>query len=156
TRTASGVGCFLVGGWKSPVQGHWAEFADVEGGGRSSAFGHPSASQQRSCSKPKTGLHVRGICRGRVFAVLPAHLEGINRKHFGTDNQIGSHFGARKNSSPRGEARRTARSSGPKGAGFFFQPGFPLAMVSQRDFQARSIRWSSALESRSRASNSHE
>src|SRR5262245_24819914 len=156
TRTSSGVGCFLVGGWKSPVQSHWARFADVESGGRSSALRDSSNNQQRSCSEPKTGLHVQGICRGSVLTVLPPHLEGINRKYLGTVNQNSSHFGAWKNSAPRGEARRAPGSSGPKSAGFLIQRSFPLAMVSQRDFQTRSFGWSSAFESRSRASNSKE
>src|SRR5204863_4948614 len=116
----------------------------------------PSAREQWRDPNSEAGLHVGAVRQGRLLAVLPPQLEGIDRGHVGTDRQIASHPGVREATAPCDPAGRIAGPPRPEGAGFIFQPGGPSAVVPQWDFQAGNVGRASAQQSGGRAEDSEK
>src|SRR5262249_34943523 len=85
TREASGVGCLLVGGRVPAMQDAGPSIPNVKSGSRSSALRNSQRNQLWQSARSKAGLHGRAVRERGLRAVLPAQLEGINRRHFGTD-----------------------------------------------------------------------
>ena len=99
------------------------------------------------CPVYQAGLHVRAVHKRRVSPLLPSQLEGIDCRHIGADRQVASRAGIRKGSSFCDSARGVAGFSGPKGARSFGERRVSPAVVSERDFQARSFGWAGIQQS---------
>ena len=132
TREASRVGGLLVRGWRAAMSDLGPFFADVEVGGRSSSLLSASGNQQRDQQDDKAGLCVQAVCGGRVLAILPSQLEGIDCGHIGADDQLTPDPGVWKESASRDSEGRPARLPRPKSGGFFSQCGCSSEVVSKR------------------------
>lgn len=135
TREASRVGCFLVRGWRAAMSDIGTEFANVEVGGRSRTLLSASGNQQRHQQDDKAGLRVQAVCGGRVLAILPSQLEGINCGHIGADDQLTPDPRVWKTSAPRNSEGRPARLPRTESGGYFCQCGCAPEMVSKRIFK---------------------
>ena len=78
---------------------------------------------------------------GRVLAILPSQLEGINCGHIGADHQFASCSRVREEPASRDSEGRPARLSRPESGGYVSQCGGISKVVSKRHLQACHVRW---------------
>jgi hypothetical protein len=112
-------------------------FAVVEVGGRSSTLLSASGNQQRHQQDDEAGICVQAFCGGRVLAVPPSQLEGIDCGHIGADDQLTPDPRVWKTSAPRNSEGRPARLPRTKSGGSFCQRGCSSVSVRATQVQAR-------------------